>query len=132
MTAFIHAHAGSYLNDTLGALLSDVIRDPRLQDFSVASNIPPDQREQNIRYIQTVAKKFLDAIVGSTDSLPAYVLLPTTLTLDHCEISFVTSRYAVKNDLASTIHPHLMLALEVLYFCDSSDQQFLFQHHRHI
>ena len=69
------------MNDTLGTLLTDVIRDPRLQDFSVATNVPPDQREQNIRYIQTVAKKFLDAIVGSTNSLPTYIPSPISLTL---------------------------------------------------
>jgi hypothetical protein len=58
------------LNDTFGALLNEVIHDPALKDFSVASNIPPDERERNIHHIQTVAKKFLDAIVQSTDSFP--------------------------------------------------------------
>ena len=73
LTAFIHSQAGSYLTETLGNLLRDVIEDPRVQDFSVASTIPPEEREQNLRHIQTIAKSFLDAIVDSTGSFPAYV-----------------------------------------------------------
>ena len=73
LTTFIHSQAGSYLNDTLGTLLRDVIQDPRVQEFSVASNIPPEEREQNLRHIQTIAKGFLDAIVDSTGSFPPYV-----------------------------------------------------------
>jgi len=70
ITAFIHSQAGSYLTDTLGSLLNEVIHDPKLYEFSVASSISPEQREENIRYIQIVAKKFLDAIMDSTNSLP--------------------------------------------------------------
>lgn len=73
LTTFIHSQAGSYLSDTLGSLLRDVIQDPRLQAFSVASTIPPEEREQNLRHIQTIAKSFLDAIVDSTGSFPPYV-----------------------------------------------------------
>ena len=62
------------MSDTLGTLLSDVIRDPRLQEFSVGSNVSSEQREQNIRYIQIVAKNFLDAIAGSANSFPTYLL----------------------------------------------------------
>jgi neurofibromin 1 len=69
------------LNDILGTLLNDVIRDPRLQEFSVASNVSSEQREQNIRYIQTVAKNFLDAIVGSANSFPPYVLLSNVVDI---------------------------------------------------
>ena len=72
ITAFIHAQAGSYLTDTLGTLLNDVIRDPRLQEFSVASTVAPEQRELNLRHIQTIAQNFLDAIVGSANSFPSY------------------------------------------------------------
>lgn len=72
LTTFIHSQAGSYLNDTLGALLRDVIQDPRVQEFSVASTIPTEEREQNLRHIQTIAKNFLDAIVDSTGSFPPY------------------------------------------------------------
>jgi hypothetical protein len=70
ITAFIHAQSGSYLSSTLGPLLSDVIQDPRLQDFSVASNVAPEQRVANLQYIQTIAQSFLDAIVDSADSFP--------------------------------------------------------------
>ena len=70
ITAFIHAQSGSYLSSTLGPLLSDVIQDPRLQDFSVASNVAPEQRVTNLQYIQTIAQSFLDAIVDSADSFP--------------------------------------------------------------
>ena len=72
ITAFIHLQADNYLNDTLGTLLSDAIRDPRLQGFSTSSNISALERETNLRYIQYVAKRFLDAIVNSADSLPPY------------------------------------------------------------
>jgi hypothetical protein len=72
ITAFIHTQSGSYLSNTLGPLLSDVIRDPRLQDFSVAPNISPEEREKNLRYIQVIAKDFLDAIVKSSDTFPLY------------------------------------------------------------
>jgi hypothetical protein len=74
ITAFIHDKAGSYLTDTLGSLLSDVIRDPRLQDFSIAPNIPAEERDKNLRHIQIVAQSFLDAIVESTESFPMYLL----------------------------------------------------------
>jgi hypothetical protein len=70
ITAFIHAQSGSYLSNTLGPLLNNVIQDPRLQEFSVASNIAPERRVANIQYIQTIAQSFLDAIVDSADSFP--------------------------------------------------------------
>jgi hypothetical protein len=72
ITAFIHSQSGSYLFNTLGPLLSDVIRDPRLQEFSVAANTLPEQREANLRYIQVIAKTFLDAIMKSSDTFPLY------------------------------------------------------------
>lgn len=70
ITAFLHAQAQNYLTDTLGPILSDAIRDPRLQGFSTASTLPPEERENNLQYIQVVAKRFLDAIVKSADALP--------------------------------------------------------------
>jgi hypothetical protein len=70
ITAFIHSQSGSYLANTLGPLLSDVIRDPHLQEFSVAANTVPEQREANLRYIQVIAKNFLDAIMKSSDTFP--------------------------------------------------------------
>jgi len=70
ITAYIHSQSGSYLKDTLGSLINDVIVDPRLQEFSVSSSVPEEQREENLRYIQTVAKLFFDAIVNSPNSFP--------------------------------------------------------------
>ena len=73
ITAFVHDNSGSYLMDTLGGPLNEVIRDPRLQDFSIASTIPAEERDQNLRHIETVAKMFLDAIVDSADAFPSYI-----------------------------------------------------------
>jgi hypothetical protein len=71
ITTFIHAQAGSYLSDTLGALLMSVIRDQRLQNFELnPSKVAPEQRTRNLRNIQAIAKNFLDAIVASADALP--------------------------------------------------------------
>jgi neurofibromin 1 len=81
LTTFIHAQAGLYLSETLGPLLRDVIQDPRVQDFSVASTVPSEEREQNLRHIQTIAKSFLDAIVHSAGSFPPYAPLVMKLTL---------------------------------------------------
>jgi hypothetical protein len=83
ITAFIHAQADTYLKDNLGPLISEAIRDPRLHTFSTASNISSSEREANLRYIQIVAKRFLDAIVNSADTLPAYIsdFYPLTLVL---------------------------------------------------
>jgi len=75
ITAFVHMRAGHYLSDTLGPLLREVFRDRRLQGFSVSSEVDAEEREANLHYIQTVAKKFLDAIVGSVSSFPPYLPL---------------------------------------------------------
>ena len=75
ITAFVHMRAGHYLSDTLGPLVREVFRDRRLQGFSVSSELDAEEREANLHYIQTVAKKFLDAIVGSLGSFPPYLPL---------------------------------------------------------
>lgn len=72
ITSFVHMCAGHYLSDTFGPLLREAFRDPRLQGFSVSPEVDAEERDANLRYIQTVAKKFLDAIVGSADSFPPY------------------------------------------------------------
>jgi len=50
--------------------MKEVIRDPRLQDFSTGGNLSLEEKEANLRYIQVIAKKFLDAIVNSAETLP--------------------------------------------------------------
>jgi neurofibromin 1 len=93
ITAFVHMRAGHYLSDTLGTLLREVFSDPRLQNFSVAAEIDPEEREGNLQYIKTIAKKFLDAIVGSADSFPLYQFPPTyiLITLGRCARYFTMS-----------------------------------------
>lgn len=96
------------MSDTLGSLLNDAIRDPRLQEFSVASNVLSDVREQNIRYIQIVAKNFLDAIAGSAKSFPPYVLLSNVVDLRPLqEIFHHIAVCAAEKFCGNTTAPHI-------------------------
>ena len=70
ITSFLHTQVEGYLADTLGPIMKEVIRDPRLQDFSTGGNLSLEEKEANLRYIQVIAKKFLDAIVNSAETLP--------------------------------------------------------------
>jgi hypothetical protein len=76
ITTFLHTQADTYLADILGPVLRKAIRDPHLQEFSTGSSLPREEREANLRYIQVVAKEFLDAIVNSGDALPLCILSP--------------------------------------------------------
>ena len=108
ITAFIHAQAGSYLNNILGSHLSEVIRDPRLQGFSVASTLSDDQREQNLRHIQTISKSFLDAIVESTDAFPLYGLIHMVAdVVGPCGRFFITLQHAQLRDFVVMQLPHM-------------------------